>query len=436
MPVDDETFDLIATAVGTWHGTGHLFDPTVLDAVVRAGYDRTFDQIGTGPGPAPGPVLLPPPGCDGIGLDPVRRCVTLPAGTHLDLGGIGKGRTADLVAMDLLIGGAQAALVNMGGDMRAAGGLSDGGAYAIAIDDPAEPAHPVTTVDLVCGGLATSSRSRRRWWVDGEARHHLIDPRTGSPARTEVAAVTVMTHAATEAEILAKAALVAGLADGLDLLRDARVAALVIDRRTAPSTASAASRSTSGEPAVLVVRLPIGRLVAWALALASVLWGIALATRALGPRPKAPWLLDLHRHLGGLTVLFTGIHMGALLADTYVHFGTADLLVPFASGWKTGAVAWGVIAFWLLLGIELSSLYMKRIPKVWWRRIHLTAYAVAVMTTIHLFTAGTDATTTALRWATIAVSALTAFFLLYRALGPRTARRVPVTARNQVTQDA
>jgi DMSO/TMAO reductase YedYZ heme-binding membrane subunit len=177
-------------------------------------------------------------------------------------------------------------------------------------------------------------------------------------------------------------------------------------------------------------------VMAWALALASVLWGIALATRALGPNPKAPWLLDLHRHLGGLTVLFTGIHMGALVADTYVHFGLADLLVPFASPWKTGAVAWGVIAFWLLLGIELTSLFMKRIPKVWWRRIHLTAYAVAVMTTIHLFTAGTDATTTALRWATIVVTALTVFFLLYREIGPKKVSRIPAAARTRVTQDA
>ena len=77
--------------------------------------------------------------------------------------------------------------------------------------------------------------------------------------------------------------------------------------------------------------------------------------------------------------------------------------MPFASSWKPGAVAWGVIAFWMLLGIELTSLFMKRIPKVWWRRIHLTSYAVAAMTTIHLFTAGTDATTAALRWTTIAV---------------------------------
>lgn len=166
-------------------------------------------------------------------------------------------------------------------------------------------------------------------------------------------------------------------------------------------------------------------VVAWALALASVLWGIALATRALGDKPKAPWLLDLHRHLGGLTVAFTGIHLAALVADTYVHFGWADLFVPFVSGWRTGAVAWGVLAFWLLVVVEVTSLFMKRIPKRWWRRIHLTSYVVAVSASIHLFTAGTDATTAALRGVTIAVAAATVFFLLYRQLGPRKAARIP-----------
>ena len=175
-------------------------------------------------------------------------------------------------------------------------------------------------------------------------------------------------------------------------------------------------------------------IVAWALAVASVLWGIALATRALGPKAKAPWLLDLHRHLGGLTVLFTGIHLGALVADNYVHFGLADLLVPFAADWRTGAVAWGVVAFWLLLAVEITSLAMKQIPKRWWRRIHLLSYAVAVMATIHLFTAGTDATTMALRWATVAAAGLTVFFLLYREIGPKKAARIP--ARQPVTRSA
>jgi DMSO/TMAO reductase YedYZ heme-binding membrane subunit len=164
-------------------------------------------------------------------------------------------------------------------------------------------------------------------------------------------------------------------------------------------------------------------LVAWALAVASVVWGVALATRALGNRPKAPWLLDLHRHLGGLTVLFVGAHIGALVADSYTHFGAADVLVPFASSWRPGAVAWGVVAFWLLLGIEVTSLLGRRVPKRWWRRVHLTSYAVAVLSTIHLFTAGADATTVALRWTTVGLATVVTFFLLYREVGPRKAAR-------------
>jgi FAD:protein FMN transferase len=106
--------------------------------------------------------------------------------------------------------------------------LAEGDAYAIAIDDPADAEIPATVVGLVAGALATSSRAKRHWTVDGEERHHLIDPATGAPAHTDVAAVTVIAHEATEAEIVAKAALVAGVDEGLELLRDARVAALLI----------------------------------------------------------------------------------------------------------------------------------------------------------------------------------------------------------------
>ena len=167
-------------------------------------------------------------------------------------------------------------------------------------------------------------------------------------------------------------------------------------------------------------------LVAWGLAVASVLWGVALATRALGSRPRAPWLLDLHRHLGGLTVLFAALHVGALVADSYVSFDLVDVLVPFASSWRPGAVAWGVVSLWLLAAVEITSLLMKRIPKLWWRRVHLTSYVVAVAATVHLFTAGTDATTTLLRWVVIVVGAALAFFLLYRELAPAKRARVPV----------
>ena len=80
-------------------------------------------------------------------------------------------------------------------------------------------------------------------------------------------------------------------------------------------------------------------IVAWALAAATVLWGLALSTRALGPRPRAPWLLDLHRFLGGLTVVFVAVHLIGLWADSYVTFGYTELFVPMASAWRPGSPA-------------------------------------------------------------------------------------------------
>ena len=168
-------------------------------------------------------------------------------------------------------------------------------------------------------------------------------------------------------------------------------------------------------------------IVAWFLAVASVLWGLALSTRALGPKPKAPWLLDLHRWLGALTVVFVGVHLGALVADSYLVFGWAELFVPMASTeYRPGAVTWGVIAFWFLILVEVTSLLMKRIPKNVWHSIHLTSYVVAVSATVHLLTAGTDSSTPALRWAALAAAMAIVFFTIYRLLAPKApARRIP-----------
>ena len=69
-------------------------------------------------------------------------------------------------------------------------------------------------------------------------------------------------------------------------------------------------------------------MVAWALAAGSVVWGLALSTRALGRKPRPAWLFDLHRFLGGIAVVFTGIHVAAILLDTYVHFGLLNVVVP------------------------------------------------------------------------------------------------------------
>lgn len=135
-----------------------------------------------------------------------------------------------------------------------------------------------------------------------------------------------------------------------------------------------------------------GGIVAWALLTASTAWGLALSSRAFGRRPRPAWLLDLHRYLGGLAVVFVGVHLASLVADTYVHFGLADLLLPFASSWHPVAVAWGVVAMWLLLAVELTSLARRSLPRRVWRRVHYASFPLFLLTTVHGVTAGTDAT--------------------------------------------
>ena len=170
-------------------------------------------------------------------------------------------------------------------------------------------------------------------------------------------------------------------------------------------------------------------IVAWALLAMSVLWGLALSTRALGRKPSAPWLLDVHRFLGGLAVLFTVIHLGGLMLDPYVRFTLPQILVPFSSTWKPGAVAWGVVALYLLLLVELTSLARKRIPNEIWHRIHLLSYVLYAAATIHLLTAGTDRTNTALRWIVIASVGAVVFFTSYRVVGPGRAASVKSSSR-------
>jgi len=131
-------------------------------------------------------------------------------------------------------------------------------------------------------------------------------------------------------------------------------------------------------------------IVAYALLTASMLWGLWLSTRTPARQGRA-WLLDVHKVLGGLGVLFVLGHLGALVADSYIDFGVVDLLVPFASGWQPRAVAWGVLALYLLAAVEVTSLLRRTLTRRSWRKIHLAAFAAYLMATAHFLTAGTDA---------------------------------------------
>jgi predicted ferric reductase len=163
-------------------------------------------------------------------------------------------------------------------------------------------------------------------------------------------------------------------------------------------------------------------VVAWALLALAVLWGLALSTRALGRKTSAPWLLDVHRFLGGLAVIFTIVHFVTLSFDPWMSseygYSISQAFIPFASEWKPGPMAWGIVAFYFLLAVEFTSLIKNRLPQTFWRGVHLASYPLYAMATIHLLTAGSDNQNPLLRWSVLATVGAVVFFTVYRIIGP------------------
>ena len=183
-------------------------------------------------------------------------------------------------------------------------------------------------------------------------------------------------------------------------------------------------------------------IVAWILVTASVLWGLALSTRALGPRPPAPWLLDLHRFLGGLACVFVGLHLGGLVVDTYTHWAWVEILVPMATTWKPGATAWGVVSLYVLAAVEVTSLAMKHLPRKLWRGVHFLSFPLYVTASVHLLKAGTDRGNYVLRWLVLLSVVAVLFFTLYRIMmayfgrHPRSSgRRAMLVAARELPRD-
>ena len=193
-----------------------LVTPAILDALVMAGYDRSFDQLKTSPSELPSNPLDPAGILSGVQLNEATRTVCLPIGLHLDFGGIAKGWAAGQATLRLSAFGP--ALVNAGGDISISGPQSNGEAWPIGITDPFDPDSSLEVILIERGSVATSGKDYRRWQRDGVWQHHIIDPRTGMPAQTDVLTATVIAPSAVEAEVAAKVVLISGSQSGLQWL--------------------------------------------------------------------------------------------------------------------------------------------------------------------------------------------------------------------------
>src|SRR6266849_1900572 len=182
---------LLRESLRAFETSAGLVNVAVLRSMEAVGYTRPMSEgrpVATEPRACPPPALP-----DVLAVRP--GSARLEPGAGIDLGGIAKGWMADRVRDSL----GSNALANLGGDLSAGGLGPAGDGWSVGLGR--------VTVLLRDQGAATSSVRRRRWGVE---LHHLIDPRTGLPARTGVEEVSVVATSGVEAEVIAKTALLVG----------------------------------------------------------------------------------------------------------------------------------------------------------------------------------------------------------------------------------
>jgi FAD:protein FMN transferase len=223
VAVSDLLYTVLATALTAAQATEGVYDPAMLDQLVQLGYDRTFDEL---PAVRFDPVIPGEPGgrWHGIKVDPIRRQVTLPAGIKLDFGGIAKGMAVDTALERLQQSGISPALVNGGGDLAVLGLPPAEEQWQISVPGREQ----FWKIPLHHGAVATSGIARRHWMQGQTIRHHLLDPRTGLPAQSDLWSVTVVADRCEQAEVAAKVAFILGSKAGADFLRRHRIAGLLI----------------------------------------------------------------------------------------------------------------------------------------------------------------------------------------------------------------
>ncbi len=232
VTVSETLWQVLCAALDAARWTNGLFDPTILNALRRAGYNQSFEQIRAAGLCVASEDTLRADQMGGedwsaIELDARQRAVCLPAGLQLDLGGIAKGWCADQAARRLSAYGP--ALVDAGGDIAVAAGPQASEAFSIGLAAPGEEENLLGIFLLSQGGVATSGRDYRHWQTIDGHRHHIIDPRTGQPAETDLLTATVIAPSAMEADVAATVALILGSQAGLNwIATHSQLSALVV----------------------------------------------------------------------------------------------------------------------------------------------------------------------------------------------------------------
>lgn len=214
VEVSEAFWDVFQTALWADELTEGLVTPTVMDAVIEAGYDRSFNDIPAYQSDAMRPTLIQNHPLSMIVTDPCAHTVNLPHGVRLDFGGLAKGWAAHQTVERLQEYGP--CLMNAGGDIALSGPQADGKPWPIGVSNPFQAGTDLEVLHLKRCGVASSGKDRRHWNRNGTPRHHIINPFTGLPAETDLLRVTAVAPTVLEAEAVAKTAFILGRQKGLE----------------------------------------------------------------------------------------------------------------------------------------------------------------------------------------------------------------------------
>lgn len=224
--------ELVRLSLRYFHQTGGLFDPSILPDLRRAGYDRSMDEIRLrGAVQEISEKKGKKPGFETLRLREAAREIWLPPGMEIDLGGIAKGWIAEQAARRLGKS-TPACAVNAGGDLYLVGTPEGQSDWEVALEDPRHPELTLAILKVGPGAVATSAITKRSWLQGDKHQHHLIDPRRGKPAVTDWLSVTVVAPQAASAEVYAKALLIAGSGEAMELLaNNNEIAFIAVDHQ-------------------------------------------------------------------------------------------------------------------------------------------------------------------------------------------------------------
>jgi thiamine biosynthesis lipoprotein len=227
-----EMYEILKLAQDYFYQTGGLFDPSILPALKRAGYNRSMEEIRLyGVDRTPQTLKRADSSFGEVRFEPQACQIWMPQGMEIDLGGIAKGWLASKAAA-ILSGYCAACAVNAGGDMVLVGLPAEQDKWELALEDPRDPDGTLAVLKVGPGAVATSSVMKRSWQQDGKRQHHLIDPRSGEPAVTDWLSVTVITPRATTAEVYAKVLLLAGPLQAMEIISNHQeIAFIAVDRQ-------------------------------------------------------------------------------------------------------------------------------------------------------------------------------------------------------------